>query len=113
VTKWRRAPRQLGSAVDRLRDELAPQTLLAEVQRVWPATVGAGIAAEAQPTSERGGVLVVSCSASVWAQELDLMAPMILERLNQALGGQRIARLRCVAVPPLEETGRPMQRKSR
>jgi predicted nucleic acid-binding Zn ribbon protein len=93
-----------------LRDELAPQTLLAEVQRIWPAAVGTGIAAEAQPTSERGGVLLVSCSASVWAQELDLMAPMILERLNQALGAERLERLRCVAVPPVDGS---TQRKSR
>jgi predicted nucleic acid-binding Zn ribbon protein len=110
MTQRRRAPRQLGFAVERLRDELAPQTLLAEVQRVWPAAVGAGIAAEAQPTSERAGVLLVSCSASVWAQELDLMAPMILDRLNEALGAQRIGRLRCVAMPPVYG---PAERKSR
>ena len=35
--------------------------------------------------------------ASVWAQELDLMAPTILERLNERLGERRITRLRCVA----------------
>ena len=63
------------------------------------------IAAEARPTTERGGVLTVSCSASVWAQELDLMAPAIVERLNGLLGGPRLERLRCVAlrherVPP-------------
>ena len=96
---WRRGPRPLGFAVDGLRDELAPQTLLAEVQGVWREAVGTAIAGEAQPTSERGGVLVVSCSASVWAQELDLMAPAILDRLNDALGDQRLSRLRCVAVP--------------
>jgi predicted nucleic acid-binding Zn ribbon protein len=101
MSSWRRGPRQVALAVDGLRDELAPQTLLAEVQRVWRETVGAPVAAEAQPTSERGGVLVVSCSASVWAQELDLMAPAILERLNEALGGQRLIRLRCVAVRPI------------
>jgi len=100
MTKWRPSPRQLGQAVERLRDELAPQTLLAEVQRVWPAAVGAGIAAQAKPTAERAGVLVVSCSASVWAQELDLMGPVIVERLNGLLRGRRISRLRCVAVPP-------------
>jgi hypothetical protein len=32
----------------------------------------------------------------VWAQELDLMAPAILERLNRELGGERLTRLRCV-----------------
>jgi predicted nucleic acid-binding Zn ribbon protein len=100
VTKWRRAPRQLGGAVDHLRDQLAPQTLLAEVQQAWPAAVGQAIAAEAQPTAERAGVVTVSCSASVWAHELDLMAPAILERVNNALGAQRVSRLRCVATPP-------------
>jgi predicted nucleic acid-binding Zn ribbon protein len=99
VTQWRRSPRQLGFAVDRLRDELAPQTVLADVQRIWADSVGLAIAAEAQPTAERAGVLTVSCSASVWAQELDLMSPAILERVNQALGSGRLVRLRCVALP--------------
>jgi predicted nucleic acid-binding Zn ribbon protein len=89
----------VGFLVDRLRDELAPQTLLAEVQRVWPTAVGSAVAEQAQPTGERGGVLTVSCAASVWAQELDLLAPAILTRLNDALGAERLSRLRCVAVP--------------
>jgi predicted nucleic acid-binding Zn ribbon protein len=72
--------------------------VLAEAQRVWPQVVGAAIAAEASPTRERGGVLTVSCSASVWAQELDLMGPTIVQRLNRVLGGDRVQRLRCVAV---------------
>jgi predicted nucleic acid-binding Zn ribbon protein len=78
---------------------LAPQTLLADVQRAWPAAVGAGIAAQAQPTAEHGGVVEVSCAASVWAQELDLLAPAILQRLNEALGAQRVSRLRCITIP--------------
>jgi predicted nucleic acid-binding Zn ribbon protein len=85
-----------------IRDDLAPQTLLADVQRAWPEAVGPTIAAEATPVTERAGVLRVSCSSSVWAQELDLMAPAILGRLNGLLEGGRIERLRCVAVPPVE-----------
>ncbi len=100
MTNWRRSPRQLGSVVEQIRDELAPETLLAELQRVWPEAVGAAIAAEAEPSSERGGVLTISCSGSVWAQELDLMAPAILERLNRSLRTGRVTRLRCVALPP-------------
>ena len=88
----------MGRAFGELADELAPATLLAGVQRVWPATVGEAIAAEAQPTAERGGVVTVSCSASVWAQELDLMAPQIIARLNSALADGQVQRLRCVAV---------------
>ncbi len=97
MTPYRRAPRSLGSALGDLADELAPETLLAEVQRAWPAVVGEAICAEAQPSAERGGVVTVSCSASVWAQELDLMAPQILMRLNSSLTRGSVQRLRCVA----------------
>ncbi len=100
MTSYRRSPRPLSFALDRVRDELEPESLLAEVQRAWRGAVGAAIAGEAQPTSERRGVVTVSCSASVWAQELDLMAPLILDRLNELLGSGRVARLRCVALPP-------------
>ena len=98
MTQRRRSPRSLELALDVLRDSVAPATLLADVQRVWPETVGSAIASEAVPTRERAGVLTVSCSASVWAQELDLMAPTIVERLNQRLDTGRIERLRCVPV---------------
>jgi predicted nucleic acid-binding Zn ribbon protein len=85
------------AALSVLADDLAPRTLLADVQRAWPGVVGPSIAAEAEPTAERGGVLTISCSASVWAQELDLMSVAILERLNAALAAGAISRLRCVA----------------
>ncbi len=99
MSPYRRSPRPLTVALDQMRDELAPATLLAEVQRAWPEAVGETIAHEATPTSERGGVLTVSCSASVWAQELDLMAPVLLERLNRLLRSGEVSRLRCVALP--------------
>jgi predicted nucleic acid-binding Zn ribbon protein len=86
-------------ALDHIRDDLEPDTLLADVQRAWSGAVGAAIAREASPTAERGGVVTVSCSASVWAQELDLMAPAIIERLNSLLRTGRVSRLRCVALP--------------
>jgi predicted nucleic acid-binding Zn ribbon protein len=98
VTRHRRSPRPMGLALGSLRDELAPRTLLADVQRLWSDAVGPMIAAEAAPVSARGGVLTVSCSGAVWAQELDLMAPSILERLNARLEGAKVTRLRCVAV---------------
>jgi predicted nucleic acid-binding Zn ribbon protein len=102
MTAYRRSPRPLTFALDRMRDGLAPQTLLADVQRSWRDAVGTAIAGEAQPVAERSGVVTVSCSASVWAQELDLMAPAIIERLNALLGAGQVCRLRCVAVPPRE-----------
>ena len=53
---------------------------------MWPAVVGAAVAAEATPITERGGTLTVACRSSVWAQELDLMAPELVVRLNAQLG---------------------------
>jgi predicted nucleic acid-binding Zn ribbon protein len=92
----RRAPRPLAEALGPLQEALAPATLLAEAQRVWAAVAGPAIAREATPTAARGGVLTIACSASVWAQELDLMAPLLIERLNAALDGGEVQRLRCV-----------------
>jgi predicted nucleic acid-binding Zn ribbon protein len=97
VSLHRRSPRSLLDALGPLRDSWAPDTLLSEIQRWWPEVVGPGIAAEAKPTAERAGVLTVSCSGAVWAQELDLMGPSILTRLNGRLQRGQVTRLRCLA----------------
>ena len=94
----RNAPRPAGAAVSALAERLAPQTVLADVQRVWAAAVGDLVAAQAEPTGERDGVLVVTCASAVWAQELDLMGPELLARLNAHLEGAELRRLRCQTV---------------
>ena len=82
----RRAPRPMGRLFTELGDQLAPATTLARVQRAWPELAGAAVAAEADPVSERDGVLTIACGSSVWAQEIDLLSGELLERLNAALG---------------------------
>ena len=96
----RRAPRPLANALAPLQASLAPQTLLAEVQRAWPEAAGAAIAREASPVSERSGVVTVACAASVWAQELELMGPELVGRLNERLGEPVLQALRCTASAP-------------
>lgn len=96
----RRAPRPAGLAISALTDRLAPQTLLAQVQRVWPGVAGEVIAAEATPTGERGGTVTITCRSAVWAQELDLMGPDLVARLNAAIGAELVVGLRCSAAPP-------------
>lgn len=98
MTRHRRSPRSLSFALEEFRDSVAPDTVLAEVQRVWLEAVGEAIAVEATPSAERSGVLTVSCAASVWAQELDLMGPAIVSRINELLGRPAIERLRCISV---------------
>ena len=90
----RTAPRPVSAALDRFTAELAPATLLAEVQRVWPAAAGDAFAAASEPVSERAGVVTVACESAVWAQELDLLSERVLERLNGQLGRGRVERLR-------------------
>ena len=89
------APRPLTVALESLTESLAPVTTLARVQKVWEQATGPAIASAAQPVSEREGVLTVSCEASVWAQELELMAPELLRALNAALGAELLQALRC------------------
>jgi predicted nucleic acid-binding Zn ribbon protein len=99
MSQWRRSPRPLGFALDPVREQLAPQTTLAEIQACWVEAVGPAIAAQASPSAERAGVVTVTCAASVWAQELDLMGPQIVGRLNDLMGAGHVTRLRCVTLP--------------
>ncbi len=98
MPSYRRSPRPVAVSLQSLTDELAPQTLLADVQRIWPAAVGEELARQSTATAERGGVLTVSCADSMWAQELDLMSVQILAELNSRLRSGAVRRLRCVAV---------------
>jgi predicted nucleic acid-binding Zn ribbon protein len=91
----RRAPRPAASAVQALADALAPATKLSRVQRVWEEAVGPAVAAEATPVAEREGELTIACAAAVWAQELDLMGPELVAKINAALGKDGVSSVRC------------------
>jgi predicted nucleic acid-binding Zn ribbon protein len=78
-------PHPLASALEAVRAEVAPQTLLASVQETWPAVAGATVAAQADPVSEREGVVTIACRSATWAQELDLMQGELLPRMREAL----------------------------
>ena len=82
----RLGPRPAALALEQVKSSLAPATTLAGVQSAWRTVVGEAIAAESQPVSERAGLVTVSCRSAVWAQELSLMAPDLVLRLNEALG---------------------------
>lgn len=75
-------PRALSDALRAVRADVAPETLLAAVQAGWPRAAGERIADASQPVSERDGVVTIACRSSTWAQELDLLGPPLLERLN-------------------------------
>ena len=95
----RRAPRGAGDAILALADQIAPLTPLSEIQRAWKMVAGDAIARNAQPTAERAGTVTITCASSVWAQELDLLSPDLIERLNDALSACSVTSLRCQAAP--------------
>jgi predicted nucleic acid-binding Zn ribbon protein len=83
----RRAPRPLALALDGVVERSEPATVLARAQAAWREAAGPGLAPFAAPVSERDGVLTVACESGVWAQELELLGPDLLTRMNEALGG--------------------------
>ena len=93
----RRAPQPVAHALEGLTRRLEPLTPIAAIQRAWPEAVGETIAQEAEPVSERLGVVTVRCRSAVWANELTLLAPELVGRLNAALGDARVTELRCTA----------------
>jgi len=97
--RHRFTPRRAGGAVGQLLRGLQPASLLAEVQRVWPAVVGPALAARATPTAAYHGVVTVTCESAVWAHELTLMAGELIAQLDARLGAGTVRELRCGAAP--------------
>lgn len=93
--RYRRAVVPLAGAVEALAARVAPATLLADVQRIWPEVAGGLMAGQAEPVAEREGTVILACSSSVWAQELELLGPGLVDAMNAALGAPRVTGLRC------------------
>jgi hypothetical protein len=56
--------------------------------KIWGEVVGPQIAARARPTRIRDDILEVSVDHPIWMQQLHLLKPDLLARLNQRLGGE-------------------------
>ncbi len=87
----------LGSAATRfgLDDALATGSLW----KRWAEVVGDDVAAHAQPTSLRGGVLRIRADSPVWAHEIGYLAEEIKRKANQALGRAAVAEVRVWNAP--------------
>jgi predicted nucleic acid-binding Zn ribbon protein len=96
----RRAPEPFAQILRDAVAGVAPDTLLSRIQALWPEVAGAAIAAEAAPSAEREGTVTVECSGAVWAQELALLAPDLVARLNAALGAEKVRSMRFKVTTP-------------
>jgi len=96
MTRQQRPPMKKAAAAGTLLNQFLEQSGLSgklrayESWQVWNEVVGQQIAAHAQPAKIRDGVLEVRVDQAVWMQQLQLLKPKILARLNERLGEQVI-----------------------
>jgi predicted nucleic acid-binding Zn ribbon protein len=91
------APVAVGEALRGYLARTGLATRLAQAQTVtdWPALVGSQIAAVTQPESVApDGTLFVRVATSAWMNELQLMMPEIMARLNAGRAGGRVKTIR-------------------
>jgi hypothetical protein len=77
-----------GELVDKLLKGLGLDDRLQQYRAliIWEAVVGPQIAVRTRPVRIRDGVLEVNVDQPAWMQQLQLMKPKILARLNAELG---------------------------
>ena len=74
------------------RAGLSERIAQAGVVEAWPELVGERIARQAQAVAVRDdGVLVVRVRSAPWAQELSLMTPQVIARINAGREAGRIS----------------------
>ena len=85
-----------------------------QLAEVWAAALGPQIAARATPVRLQRGELVIAVPEAVWRQELQLLAPQIASKLNQAVRRDVVQRVRLVGgdvTAPDPTTGRDRPRR--
>lgn len=65
----------------------------------WREIVGPDVAAHAEPTSLRGGVLRVRADSPVWAHEIGYLVEEIRTRANEALGTPAVMEIKVYNAP--------------
>lgn len=72
---------KLGSILGRIDKNFGP---LIRVRDLWPALVGDILAQHAQPVRIKQATLEVLCDSPAFVQQVELFAPELLPRINQA-----------------------------
>lgn len=102
----------VADVIKNLAPRLGLETRLLELhlQQQWGHIVGSQIAAHARPGRIRFKKLYVIVSSSVWVQQLTFLKPTLIQRLNEAFGGQAITDL-IVRVGDLSESPKEKTRQ--
>ncbi len=83
---------KLSTTIDKILKVRGMQGRLPEyrISSQWVKLVGPAIARHAQPRTLRGGKLQVIVDSPAWMQQLSLMKPEIIGKLNSSLGMETI-----------------------
>lgn len=60
----------------------------------WGNLVGDQIAKNCQPEKVKDGILFLKVTSPVWAQQLQFMKGMVIEKVNRFMGGDTVSELR-------------------
>lgn len=60
------------------------------IMQTWPGAVGPAIARHAQPAAIRGGKLTLIVDSPAWMQQLALLKPELIAKLNGRLGRETV-----------------------
>ena len=85
----------IGAVIENLLQRHRPditESMLA-IWEVWESAVGSEIAANARPAAVKGTLLLVHVSNSTWRHHLRFLEQGIIDKLNAAVGEQRVQRL--------------------
>ena len=94
-----RDPQPISAAVDELVGDRGWKQPLAigGVEGRWAEIVGTDIAEHCAPELFEAGRLTVRADSTAWATQLRLLAPTVLARLNDDLGGGTVTHLQVLA----------------
>jgi predicted nucleic acid-binding Zn ribbon protein len=83
---------RLSAALGTLLNTRGMQARLSEYRILgrWEKSVGSTIASHARPVTVRGSKLFLIVDSPAWMQQLSLLRPEIIEKVNKALGKQAI-----------------------
>jgi len=118
--KYRNQPVRAGEVLERVLKGagLGTRTVLAQVQKSWADAVGESIARHAAPETLKEGRLTVTVDGSAWMNQLSMLAPAIIEKVNAELSSDAVQDLRFRlgkvgprAAPAKEGETRPPRRK--
>lgn len=101
MARPRNRPDRVADALRQVVQRIDPERRLAAYRlwTFWAEEVGPAVAARAEPSAFRDGVLSVRVAGAGWMQELQFMKDDLRQRLNRRLGADLIADIYFVSGP--------------